>query len=309
MTDQISILILVFVGAQLALQAPINNGLGRHTGSLPAAAVSFIVGSLALGVVAILAGHITQLARITEASPYMLVGGVLGAVFVLTATVVIRTIGAGAVAAGTITGMLVSSVAIDSAGVLGLDRDPVTVLRLLGCAALIGGTILIVLRKAPDGEARGDEGSRTGISWKPILAVLGMGLASCAVAIQAPVNAQLAEHTGDVNSAFISFTVGSVVLVLAVVLTGQARSFAGIRQAHRWQLTGGFMGAINSTAALVFVQAVGAGAVTAATIAGQMAASVVIDRFGAFGLEKAAFSAARIGGIVLLAAGVVLVAG
>jgi len=308
-SDQLAILILVFVGAQLALQAPINNGLGRHTGPLTAAAVSFIVGSLALGVVAILAGHFTQLARITEASPYMLIGGVLGAIFVLTATIVIRTIGAGAVAAGTITGMLVSSVAIDSAGVLGLDKEPVTLLRLLGCAALIGGTILIVLRKSPDEDETEAGEARTGISWKPILAVLGMGFASCAVAIQAPVNAQLAEHTGEVNSAFISFTVGSIVLVLAVVLSGQARSFGAIREAHRWQLTGGFMGAINSTAALVFVQAVGAGVVTAATIAGQMAASVVIDRFGAFGLEKTAFSAARIAGIVLLAAGVLLVAG
>ena len=49
-------LLTAVVGGVLALQAPINAGLGRATGQLPAALVSFIVGTLLLAVIVALSG-------------------------------------------------------------------------------------------------------------------------------------------------------------------------------------------------------------------------------------------------------------
>ena len=60
------------------------------------------------------------------------------------------------------------------------------------------------------------------------------------------------------------------------------------------------------TTALVAVRTLGAGGVTAATIAGQLAMSVVIDRSGVLGLEERR-SRPRGDRLALLAAGVFLI--
>jgi len=52
---------------------------------------------------------------------------------------------------------------------------------------------------------------------------------------------------------------------------------------------------------------IGAGGVTAATIAGQLAASVVIDRLGLFGLDVRPLSLQRVAGLALLTAGTLLI--
>ena len=53
-----------------------------------------------------------------------------------------------------------------------------------------------------------------------------------------------------------------------------------------YYLIGGLLGAVYVTTVLITVRTLGAGAVTAATIAGQLTLSVVIDRLGILGLEK-----------------------
>ena len=72
-------------------------------------------------------------------------------------------------------------------------------------------------------------------------------------------------------------------------------------------LLGGVLGAVYVTTVLVSVRTLGAGGVTAATIAGQLSMSVVIDRAGVLGLEERALTPGRIVGIVLLAVGTFLI--
>ena len=54
------------------------------------------------------------------------------------------TVGAGGVAAATITGQLTASVILDRLGVLGLEETPLTAERVVGVALLLAGTFLIV---------------------------------------------------------------------------------------------------------------------------------------------------------------------
>ena len=75
---------------------------------------------------------------------YLLLGGVLGAAYVFTALVTVSTIGAGGVAAATITGQLTFSVFLDRIGFLGLEETPISLDRVLGIALLLAGTFLIV---------------------------------------------------------------------------------------------------------------------------------------------------------------------
>ena len=132
------------VGGLIAAQPAVNAGLGRATGSVAAAFVSFAVGTLLLAGIVVAVGEVGGLSSAFDVRWYYLLGGVLGAAYVLTALIVVKTIGAGGVAAATITGQLTLSIVLDRLGVLGLEETPITWERILGVALLLGGTYLIV---------------------------------------------------------------------------------------------------------------------------------------------------------------------
>jgi transporter family-2 protein len=132
------------VGGLIALQPAINAGLGRSTGNLAAALVSFAIGTLLLAAIVALAGQAGGVGSMFDVPWYYLLGGVLGAAYVTTALITVSTIGAGGVAAATITGQLVASVVIDRMGVLGLEETPITLDRIVGVGLLLAGTFLIV---------------------------------------------------------------------------------------------------------------------------------------------------------------------
>ena len=140
----LAVLLTAVVGGVLALQAPINAGLGRATGQLPAALVSFTVGTIVLAIVVALTGDVGGLRSTLDVPWYYLIGGVLGAVYVTMALIAVRSIGAGGVAAATITGQLATAMVIDRLGILGLERTPITTARLIGVALLLAGTYLVI---------------------------------------------------------------------------------------------------------------------------------------------------------------------
>jgi transporter family-2 protein len=138
------VLLTAVAGGLIALQAPINAELGRATGNLASALVSFVVGTIALAAIVVLSGKAGGLGSTFDVSWYYLLGGLLGAVYVANALIAVSTIGAGGVAAATITGQLVASVAIDRLGLLGLDEVPLTPERIVGLVLLLVGTVLVV---------------------------------------------------------------------------------------------------------------------------------------------------------------------
>jgi len=140
----LAVLLTAVAGGLIALQAPINAGLGKVTGSLPAALVSFAVGTVALVAIVVLSGKAGGLSSTFDVSWYYLLGGLLGAIYVANALVAVSAIGAGGVAAATIAGQLTASVAIDRLGLFGLDQVPLSPERLLGIALLMAGTVLVV---------------------------------------------------------------------------------------------------------------------------------------------------------------------
>ena len=137
--------------------------------------------------------------------------------------------------------------------------------------------------------------------------LLGVG-AGCLVGMQAPVNSRLGKTVGGVQAATFSFLVGTAALVLiAVVLRGGLGSLGHIGRVPWWALIGGLFGAVYVFVALEAVRTLGVSGLTAVVIAGQLAISVVIDRLGLLGVAKQQIGGSRIVGLVLLAAGVLLV--
>ena len=138
-------MLTVVAGGLIAMQAPINSVLGRSVGTFAAASVSFVVGTAALVLITLLVGGgFGDLGEARHLSWYYLRGGVLGAVYVTTALVAVRELGAGGVTAATITGQLTLSLVIDQLGLLGVDERTITWDRVLGVLLLAVGTVLIV---------------------------------------------------------------------------------------------------------------------------------------------------------------------
>jgi transporter family-2 protein len=129
-----------------------------------------------------------------------------------------------------------------------------------------------------------------------------------AVALQAPINSHLGKQVGTLQAAFLSFAIGTVLLLAVAALA--SGGLGTLRQAPSvpwYYLSGGILGAAYVAAVIITVRSLGVGGVTAATIAGQLTMAVVVDRFGWLGVEQKPLSVARIAGLVLLAAGVALI--
>jgi bacterial/archaeal transporter family-2 protein len=140
----VAVILMAGVGGLIALQPAINAGLGRATGNIAAALVSFAIGTLVLAVIVVIAGQAGGLSSTFDVRWYYLLGGILGAAYVFTALVTVSSIGAGGVAAATITGQLTLSVIIDRLGILGLQEQPITLECVAGVVLLLAGTFLIV---------------------------------------------------------------------------------------------------------------------------------------------------------------------
>jgi transporter family-2 protein len=133
------------VGGLIALQAPINSGLGKRIGTLPAASVSFVIGTVVLVILALVFGEgFSRLGEARHLTWYYLIGGLLGAAYVTTVLVTVRTLGAGGVTAATIAGQLTAAVVVDHLGILGVEKQVVTLPRIAGIALLAAGTFLVV---------------------------------------------------------------------------------------------------------------------------------------------------------------------
>jgi len=140
------------------------------------------------------------------------------------------------------------------------------------------------------------------------LAVLvGIG-AGCLVGMLAPINSRLGKTVGSLQAASFSFLVGTAVLVaIAAFVRGGLGNLGQVGHAPWWALVGGLLGAVYVTVALIAVRTLGASGLTAVVIAGQLAISVAIDRFGLLGVARQPVGLQRVLGLVLLIAGVVLV--
>lgn len=127
--------------------------------------------------------------------------------------------------------------------------------------------------------------------WPARVRVAGAALAAAggvALAVQGRVNGQLGHVLNDgVFAALFSFGIGAVLLVVAVAVTPSAR--AGLRRLRSsvrggrlrgWQCLGGACGAWLVTTQGLTVSILGVAVFTVAAVAGQVVASLWVDRQG-----------------------------
>lgn len=135
-------------------------------------------------------------------------------------------------------------------------------------------------------------------------------LAGAFIAIQAPINAQLARGLGvPVAAAAISFLSGAIVLGVITLLTTRTQGLVIDWKAPApWLfVVGGVLGAVYVTSTVLLTPRIGAAALMAFLVAGQLLAGMLVDKAGILGVAVREISMGRIIGAVLLLAGALMI--
>lgn len=139
------LLVAFIAGSAISTQAAVNSQLagGLHGNTVAAALVSFVIGTLALAAIAISKGGLTTAVMSLPSQPlWRFGGGFLGAAAIFSTVLLAPRIGLANMLALVIAGQLLTSLAIDHFGLLGMAMRQVSGIRMLGATVLLSGVSL-----------------------------------------------------------------------------------------------------------------------------------------------------------------------
>ena len=287
-------LLTVQASANLQLTAAMNSPLGASTTQLA-------VGTAALVTLAAVVGTLGTVHLLPDAEPWHLVGGVASALYISAGILLFRRLGAVSAVGLFIAGQMLTSLAVDSLGLLGVTRKPLDAVAVLGGLAAVAGAVAITRTGA----------SAARVAHRHAWTALGL-LAGAGLALQGPINAQLrADLDAPVTAGAFSFLVATAAMGLVLTAwqaaTHAPRPRAPARSMPWWGWVGGFVGATYVTAVPLLIPEIGVAATLGLTVAGQQLASLAVDRYGLLRLPRRPLTAARKAGVALLLAGVALI--
>lgn len=140
-------------------------------------------------------------------------------------------------------------------------------------------------------------------------ALMGVIAGAC-IAVQAPINANLGRNLGvPIAAAGVSFVAGAIVLwAIAFIYsrsTGIAINFAA--PAPWTFVAGGLLGAFYVFSNIILTPMVGAAAVMALSVAGQLIGGLLLDRVGFMGIAARELTLGRVAGAGLLLVGALMI--
>lgn len=144
-TNAWHLLLAIAIGALLPMEALMNARLGQATrGPLFAALVTCLVGAATLAVLMAVVRPAASASGNAGTLPLWLwFGGLLGATYLASATMLVPRLGAAALICLVVFGQLLASLLLDHFGVLNASR-PADAMRLAGAALVAGGALLVV---------------------------------------------------------------------------------------------------------------------------------------------------------------------
>jgi bacterial/archaeal transporter family-2 protein len=143
---------------------------------------------------------------------------------------------------------------------------------------------------------------------QPILYLVTF-IAGVLLTVQVGLNSTLGRAVGTERFAVLmNFLVGSVgLLIYFAAAGGGLPSRSGLAVVPAWAWFGGFLGACYVAVATFCGPRIGAAALLALTVFGQLLASLLVDQFGWLGFPVQPISPTRLAGAALLLGGVGLI--
>jgi bacterial/archaeal transporter family-2 protein len=136
-------LMAVIGGMTIAVQGQINGGLGKKVGVIEGAFISFAVGTLALLFILLFFGK-GNISLIGVVPKWQLLGGLLGAFFVVVQVLVVPKIGVTTTLIAVVVGQIILGAVIDHFGLFGGNRIPIDKQKIVAIMLLLFSLFLYV---------------------------------------------------------------------------------------------------------------------------------------------------------------------
>lgn len=264
-------------GVGLAVQARLNGGLGASLGD---GIVASIISTFS-GIVVLLAivptsrvgrralRQLREALRVEGLRWWQCLGGVAGALYVVSQGVSVGSLGVGVFVVAVVGGTSAGSLAVDRAGLGPGGPRAITMSRVVGATAGVAAVAI-----AGQDQLAGDSSL-----WLLALPVL----AGLALSVQSAFNARVGAVAGSPwAAALVNFVVAGCTLCLALLIEFAVRGGPpGSLPAEPWLYCGGFVGVGVIAIAVSAVRRVGVLAFGLASVSGQLLGAVLLDTLGA----------------------------
>lgn len=266
-------------GLLVATQHRINGELGqRLDDGFTAALISFGSGWLILMAIMAVSPRgqegirlLVAEVRARRVAPWLLLGGLGGALLVLSQGLVAGVVGVAIFGIATVTGQTISGMIADATGFAGGRRTPVTARRAVGAALTL---IAVVVAVAP----RLETDVPLGAIILPLIAGIGIGL-------QQAVNGRVRTESGSALAATtLNFTVGTAALVVVTAVHLALVGLPATPPSNLWLYLGGAVGAIFIAIQVVTVTRIGVLLLGLCLVAGQLAGALMYDLVAPIGV-------------------------
>ena len=141
----IGILLAVAAGTCAALQPVVNAGVSKIVGNLEAAIVSIGVSFFALSIVVFFFGN-GDLTKLSQVPKYLLIGGLLGIIVVVTSMMSVKLLGAAVAISLVVTTQKLVSTISDHFGWFGSQVIPIDIWRVIGLILMIVGVRVMMFK-------------------------------------------------------------------------------------------------------------------------------------------------------------------
>jgi len=262
----------VLVGVLTTVQAQINGALGAAIGDgFVAAVISFGSG---LGILLVLSallpggragfGRLVRGVREGGVRPWMLLGGLAGALTVATQGLTVAVLGVAVFTVGVVAGQTVNGLVLDRAGYGPAGVVSVTIGRLSGAVLALAAVVVSLV-----GE---------GVSEVPLWMLLLPFLAGAGIAWQQATNGRLRHAVrSPLTATLVNFAGGTVVLALAAAIRIGFVGAPPRMPTEPWLYLGGAIGVVYIFLSAALVRHTGVLQLGLGSVVGLLVTSVVID--------------------------------
>lgn len=287
----------------IPMQTAVNNRLNLFTKSVfTTSFYSFLTGAILLLIANLLIdpSKFTLSFFATQSFSYVWVtGGALGVIFLTGNIILLPKLGAALTVIITVTGQMVIGIMIDTFGWFGVEAKPLHVLHIVGVLLLISGIIYMNAKKNPS------------VSQSSSRLWLLFGLCTGMMPpVQTAINSALRYKVDSfLYAAFISFTVGTIILLILAMIINKGIKllfYTDNLQLKPWHFIGGLLGAIYIATNIILMPHLGVTLTLMTAMLGQILMGLFIDHFGMMGLPKYPIDQRRVIAVIIIICGIAL---
>lgn len=297
----------IVAGMVVPFQTSINSRLSLYTkSSFYASTISFATGTIFLILINLIINpdvFTGQFYSNQSLNYQWFVGGMLGVIFLTGNLLLLPRLGASLTVVMTVAGQIIMGVAIDSFGWFGADKQPFTLLKVLGILFLIFGILLMnYVRRNPKDKIQ----SSTVYIWL----IIGFMFGFCPP-IQTAINSALGQQLhSSIMASLVSFTVGTIVLFILTLIFNKSLKVTTFNSKEGKlkpiYFIGGILGVIFVTTNIILMPHLGAALTTIIVMLGQMLMGIIIDHFGLLGTNVNKVTPRKVLGIIAIMIGIIL---